>query len=139
MAIKFNRPEVFEKNKETGHYVVNKEKSEEFVLLENDFIPHKVFYAIKSNRYYKDNECTKPYMDAEILALGLPIPAEIQNERNKMQKKYADKGEMIPLLQIQRATAPKELPLPAAVAEKIVKLDPIEKKINKLNAATLRK
>ena len=139
MALKFNRPETFKKNEQTGHHEVVPELSEEFRLLENDFTPHKVFYAVKANRYYKDNECTKPYLDAELQALGLPIPAEIENARSKKQKEYTAAGKMVPLLQIQRETAPKELPLPVEVEAKLLNLDPLEKKINRLNAQTIRK
>ena len=139
MGIKFNRPETFVKDKASGHYVVDRDNSEEFRLFENDFLPNKVFYAVKANRYYKDNECTKVYSADELELLGLPSTAEIANAREKLQKKYADAGKIVPMLQIQRETSPKELPIPADIQAKLVDVSPLQRKINKLNATTLRK
>lgn len=138
MSKTFLNPNEMVRDPNKGYAVVDKEKSEDFRLLEAIGTP-RIFYAVKANKYFKDVNCTKEFSDEELLALELPIPAEIENQRRKLIRAANDAGKPADFAKIYDATTPKEVLPPKGIRERIVSIDPIEKMINKINRATLGK
>jgi hypothetical protein len=137
----FDKPDAFKRNESNGLHEVDRAASESFVLLEALGTP-KIFYAQKANKYFKDVSCTKAFMDAELIALGLPIPAEIESKRRKIIKEHNDEGKAVDFNALYMATSPKEVLPPKRIQEQLISNSPeaIEQRIiNRLNRSTVGK
>lgn len=132
----FKEPDTFVMDESRGYKVVDKAQSEDFRLLEALGTP-RVFYAVKANKYYKDADCSNPFTDAEIVALELPIPAEIESVRRKAVKAANDAGKPLDYAALCNETAPKVLLPRKDLRDRLETLDPIEMQVRKLNRATI--
>jgi hypothetical protein len=68
-----------------------------------------VYYAYKRNAYFKNGKLTRPMTDEEVQELGLPIPAEIENERRKLRKRVIDGELELTKDEINSMTTPKKM------------------------------
>ena len=134
----FKAPDAFKKNVQNGMYEVDKANSEIYHLLEALGTP-KVYYALKANKYFKDTDSKNEFSDAEIQALELPLPIEIETARRKLIKEANEKGTLANMDEIQKATAPGSINPPKHIRDRLVNNDPIERTINRINRSTLGK
>ena len=132
----FLRPDVFKKVQGRKGLVRDEEASEEFLLMETLGCP-KVFYAVKSNQYFKDPDCDHKFTDTELQALGLPIPVEIKAARTRLMKAALDASEVPDMPAIYRATSPKSLPLPEHLKARFDHRPVEEKTIARINRSSL--
>lgn len=91
-----------------------------------------VVYMPKRNAYYKNANCTKQYTDEELQELGLPIPAEIENDRRKLRKSEAYENGEISNSDIIAMTMPKGLKLPEEIAKQLPSSGGLQRDIEKL-------
>lgn len=134
-------PHAFKKDEASGMHTIDLANSESFIMLAALGTPN-VYYAQKANKYYKDVKCTKLFMDAELQALGLPIPAEIASARKKAIQAANDAGEPVDMAALYNSTSPKELLPPKRIQDRLVSNSPeaIEERIiQRLNRSTTGK
>jgi len=138
--VTFNNPHKFEKvpGKDSTKQHINYKKSEICVLLEALGTP-RVFYAGRQNKYFKDADFTNLFTDEEVQKLGLPIPAELEDQRRKLQKKVLDGGLDMTYDDIIKKTMPTVLEPPDHIKAKLANLDPTERAIRRINRSTLGK
>jgi hypothetical protein len=134
----FENPDVFTKDPSTGMQKIDREASEQCILLEALGTP-KVFYAAKANKYYRDAKFTNEFSNDELQKLGLPIPVEIEATRKRLMKAAIEAGKAPDMAAILSATSPKVLDYPEAIKSKIAVVDPMERMINRVNRSTLGK
>jgi hypothetical protein len=135
----FLKPDAFKKNPKTKALEVDSKNSEICVRLEALGRP-PVHYAAKANAYWKDPQFTKPFTDAEIQALDLPIPAQIEDARRKAIKVANESGTLIDHDQLLRDTSPSVLHPPKALKERIAGYgDETDRIISRVNRSTLGK
>jgi hypothetical protein len=116
---------------------IDHKESEVFFLYETLGNP-KVFYACKANRYFKDAECTNAFSDAELQALGMPIPIQIETARKKMIQASIDSGDVPDMMQVFLATAPQKLEYPERLRGKIQETAGEDRVIQRINRASSR-
>ena len=137
--VNFKYPDVFEPDSKVTHkYNINRKKSEICVLLEALGTP-KVFYAGKQNKYFKDAEFKNEFKDEEILKLNLKIPAEIENDRRRLQKQVLEGNLDMSYEEIISRTCPKEIESPEHIKARLANIDPMQRMINRVNKSTLGK
>lgn len=96
-----------------------------------------VHYLAKANKYYKDTDCKVEYLDTEITALGLKIPAEIENDRRKLIKIANDAGKAVNYAELYAKTGPGTLEPPEHIRSRLVSNDPLERMISRVNRSTV--
>lgn len=131
----FESPTVMRMDKRLGYKVVDEDASEPATLLEALGAP-KVFYMARQNKYFKDSKCTNEFSDAEVTALGLQIPAEIESARRKVIKAANDAGKPVDFRQLLIDTSPKVLAYPKHIADRLKIQDPLERTINRIKNST---
>lgn len=127
----FSEPHNMVMDNSRGYQVVDENTSEEYRLLEALGTP-RVIYALKANKYFKDMSCSKEYTDAELQALELPLPIEIETARRKLIKAANDSGTLANLRDIYLKTSPSEIKLPREIRDRLAVVDPIERMVRKL-------
>ncbi len=134
----FKEPNVFEPHPEdSSRQRVDKKRSEEYRLFDA-LGRHKVIYAVKENRYYKDFDCSVPYKDEEIQELGLPVPVDIAILRKKLVEKALEEGpEALDMDKIYAVTTPKGIEPPPRIKEKLVQESDEDKMIRRINRSAL--
>ena len=135
----FNCPDVYEPHpKIKDKWVKNLKKSEICTCLEALGTP-RVYYAGRRNKYYRDMAFTKPFVEEELHSLGLPIPKEIEIEREKQLKRAMEQGLDVSIEEIIRNTSPSVLNPPKEIQDRLASADPLARDINRLNRAILGK
>ena len=134
MARPFTHPHVQKFDEKLGYATVDEKESEEYRLLEAYGTP-MVFYAVKANQYFKDNKATIPFTDTEIKKLGLPIPAEIQNERNKFLKEANEALQPLDVKAMYAATCPQFVDYPERIKARLNKSNSEDRMIARINQA----
>lgn len=134
----FAYPEKMVRNEETGFAAPDPKESEQFVRLHAMGQP-EVYYAIKANKYYRDDECTKEFTSAQVTELGLPTTTEIAAARKKLIDELVDKGVDFSREDIYAATAPAVLLPREDINKRLYQPTFEEQMINKLNSATLKR
>lgn len=135
----FYAPDVYFEN-ENGHIEKNEDKSEMCILLEalefRNKPARRVYYAAKMNKYFKDPEFENPFTDSEIQALNLPIPAELNNERQKLIKKYTESGRLPNMRDIYLKTMPMVLLPTENIKQRLNEKDPVTAIIDRINTTS---
>lgn len=134
----FREPHAFKRDPESGLSKVDLDESEVYVAL-GAIGRADVIYAQKANKYFRDVDCKKTYTVAEVQALGLPSTAEIETARKLLIRSEIDAGHIPDMLKIWGKTSPQTLQPPEEIAGRLVKSNPLEREINRLNRATLGK
>jgi hypothetical protein len=134
----FDKPHALKKDPVHNHMVIDEEKSEICVLLEALGGP-RVFYAAKKNGYFRDMAFKNPYTDAEIQALKLPLPIELETKRRKLMENAMKAGKLLTQDELYGTTLPTVLLPPDHINARLTQIDPVDKMINKINRATIGK
>lgn len=132
----FKKPDAFKLDPEKGYLVRDDENSEEFLLFETIGLP-RVVYAVKENRYYKDLDCEKPYSDGDLQKMGLPLPIEIETERQKLIKEANNSGKLVSMKDIYRKTSPQPMDYPDQFKHLREIENPLARDIARLQRAVL--